>query len=791
MTTAYEDELENKNFKGNVVVLLAGRYYSKHKPDSGLPLSDGSQALFNFNGDALELGGSYTLSATGTPKFSASPVFEDGQSSLVCASTADYYRLGAGLNTWFGGRDTYKIGMRVIFGSIASGPCLFTINSTNIFAANVFAPNTIYYVVNGTAYTLAYSFVAGTEYYIEFGLLNGDPFVFVDGVTVQNVAGANVLGVANGAIGVFLDGIPTNPFVGSMRDLNIAGTFSGTNYPYHFNDTQKMIGNLTISPVLVDPRNAKTTIRSYNFSIVDKDLNFTKLFRNNESSFMGETVRIFLGRITGSFDFSDYYELPHTQLTQIGFAKETFNFKTQEAVNLMRFPIFNETAPLRFEMADTFGLSVTATGDITGFPATGTLKIDDELMTYTAKNDTTGIFTLDARGALGSEAVTHSVGATIYKVVRLAGNPLTIFLQMMLTGTYVGNVYDVLPEGMGIAPSLIDIAEIEYMRDNSFSGIEFDFYLYGIQEFLKWAEEEIFLPCNIRLVMSSNGKISLKLLDDISFQESTKVLDSDSVIASSVNYSVTDQKVINVIEILYDYNPATGEFESKYTDFDQNSVDIYGERKTYSIPSKGIKTSLGGDAFSAILVRRLLARHSTATPEISLQAHFDKSLALPGEIIRLNYNLPSSNGDRDFQNDLEIMQAGLDEGKGLVSFNLAFTAYTGLRNGYISPTDLIVSVVLQKIITVASGRGTQYRVGWKMRLSLPATGQTADAVNEIADITGDTITFVDDFSTILTTAYRVEFANYDEASEDQLRYAFASLGAADFADGKSPYLVSF
>ena len=789
---SYETELTQKAFKSNVVILLKGKYFTKYAPDSGLPLDSGILAYFPFENDALDRGRVYTMTKAGSPTFAASPTLAGGHFVLKGFSTSNYYSMGAGLNTALSALSNFRMGFRIKLESVAA-QCLFSFGSASNTALliNNSASNKVDFMIGGTTYSASYTFATQTEYYLEFGFSSGAAFVYINGVSVLSQAGPFTTPTASARLGVLYSGASNSlPFLGALKDFLIATTFTGSNYSTLAENADGTVIDLKINPVTVDPRNAKTTIRNYEFSLIDKNLMITKMFLDNENAFMGETVRIFLGRITGSFSFADYYELPQTQVTKLSFKREAFNFQTEEAINMMRYPIFNETSPLSVGIDDN-DMSIVVDQDIIGFPASGTLKIDSEFITYSAKNDGTKTFTVSARGALSSTAAEHDTGSTVYKVSTITGNPLTIFLQMMITGSYAGSPYDLLEEGMGISPSLIDVTGIETLRDESFIGDEFSFKLYGIEEFLTWAEEEILLPCNCRIVMNADGKISLSILDKNAFQEYTQTFDEDTIVPGSVNYAVSDKKIINIVEIHYDYNHVTDKYESSLIDFSERSIEIYGDRKVYKLEFKGIQTSLDGATFVQSLATRILNRFSTATPEISLQTQFDKSLTFPGEIVLLDYNLPAPTGARDFIYDLEVLQSGIDEKKGLVNFSLGFTAYTGLKFAFISASDMIVTAPAQNQITVASGRGAMYKAGWKMRLYLPASGQTADAVNEIASISGDTINFVDNFSTSLTTSYGVRFANYDEVTEEQKRYGFISEGTANFPDGKSPYLVSF
>jgi len=78
------------------------------------------------------------------------------------------------------------------------------------------------------------------------------------------------------------------------------------------------------------------------------------------------------------------------------------------------------TTTLATALTNTTGTTVVLTSSV-AFPAAGTIQIGTEFITYTANNTGTGTLTGGARGANGSTAATHSVGATITNVTSFNG----------------------------------------------------------------------------------------------------------------------------------------------------------------------------------------------------------------------------------------------------------------------------------------------------------------------------------------------------------------------------------
>ncbi|MDC3295054.1 hypothetical protein OAU79_00050 [bacterium] len=78
------------------------------------------------------------------------------------------------------------------------------------------------------------------------------------------------------------------------------------------------------------------------------------------------------------------------------------------------------TTTLATALTNTTGTTVVLTSSA-AFPATGTIQIGTEFITYTANNTGTGTLTGGARGANGSTAATHSAGAAVTNVTNYNG----------------------------------------------------------------------------------------------------------------------------------------------------------------------------------------------------------------------------------------------------------------------------------------------------------------------------------------------------------------------------------
>ena len=78
------------------------------------------------------------------------------------------------------------------------------------------------------------------------------------------------------------------------------------------------------------------------------------------------------------------------------------------------------TTTLQTALTNTTGTTIVL-ASTSAFPATGTIQIENEFITYTNNNTTTNTLTGGARGADGTTAATHSAGVTVTDISNFAG----------------------------------------------------------------------------------------------------------------------------------------------------------------------------------------------------------------------------------------------------------------------------------------------------------------------------------------------------------------------------------
>jgi hypothetical protein len=557
----------------------------------------------------------------------------------------------------------------------------------------------------------------------------------------------------------------------------------------------KCISSLVLNPTSIDIKRVNTTITSYSFRLVDFNGVISNLIAGNAASFIGKEVTIYLGRsrINTSEDaipFSDYYQLPKTRIKKVEHSDNSYSFSSNEDTDRMNQPIYDQTSALA---ADILSGTTTLTmrDAIDSFPAAGFLKINDEFLSYASKDNVAKTFLGVIRGELNSIPAAHKINTSAFLVQTITDNPLNIILRLLISGGG-GGTYDNLQDGCGIANTLIDIAEIETLKDNLFLNTQFKLSFYNVPSALKLIEEQILQPCNLRFTYSKNSKLTLAILDRAVFVEETDVIDENSI-TKYPKWSVDDSKIINSLKIAWDYDEGTNQFRKTDVIEDAASIAAYGKRTPLSFSFKGIQETLDGQDFVSTYANTILIRLSQPVAEVSISTHIDKSLQTIGDKALIKTNtIPNTDGTLNFASEMEIVERAINFQTGDVNFKLAFTSFTGIRSCYIAPSDLFSSVVNQNTVTVPPGRGAFYLVGWKVRLFDNVTRTyLADPVNTIASVVSDTITFQNNWTTTLTTNFKLKFADYDDATDSQKRYCYISDSGANFDDGKPTYRITF
>jgi len=585
----------------------------------------------------------------------------------------------------------------------------------------------------------------------------------------------------------------------------------------------KMVGSLVLNQSAIDIKKVNTTIASYTFKLLDKNGIISALILGNASGLISQDVTIWLGRSRKKStdpenDFSGYYQLPITRIKKIDHSDNSYTFSTSEDTERIARPIYAANSALSGDILS--GTTTIVMRDaIDDFPATGFVRVEKEIFSYTSKDNGTKTFSGVVRGEFGTTALAHEQDVTCYESETLTDNPLNILLQILISNGG-GGTYDVLKDGLGIDENLVDVSGIETIRDSLFTTTEVKLELSNIDSALKFIETEILQPFNLRFSYSTGAKLGLVVLDKAVFTPLIETINEDTI-TQYPKWSVDETKIINKLKISWDYDETTNKF-LKYSEFiDTVSVSAYGLRNPLAFSFKGIKTALDGQAIIDDYARIVFARFATPVAEVEVRTQIDQSLKNIGDKVYLESSkIPSSTGGLDFASDMEVTSRSINYQQNEVSFKFAFTSFTKFRSGYIAPSDLITYISTQKLIGITNGRSAKYQVGFYMRLFNTVTqvyetdppnrivkirtGENAllmeDGFSLLAEdgsplvydsLPNDLIEFEDNWATTLTTNHRIRFANYADVMANQKRFCFISDDGNDFSDTKPTYKVTY
>lgn len=591
--------------------------------------------------------------------------------------------------------------------------------------------------------------------------------------------------------------------------LNIIVDIDGVKYGTYEPDSGLAVTNEflqvkrpMINGVNVDIRKANSPIGTFSFQLVEFEFNKTSSkIMIDDTQFLEKDCIVYAGHITGSFDFADYVELARTKITSVKKIPNGYSIRTKEVSNLIAKPALG-----REDILETFILAASTTlsiFDTTAWPSSGLLLVDNEFMTYAAKDIDNKTLTGLARGLKGSTAVDHEVGSTVYFVTDLAAvNPVTMILQILLSNT--GDLsnhgtYDVLDNGLNIDPANVDIVDIENIRDTHFIGEQHSLLIWGVESMLKYLEKVLLPSTNLRFI-SINGKIGLSLLDQVDFNETVPIIDESSI-KGTPTWGLTSDKVVNVINVQYDYNFSTGKYATLETFKDNDSIATFGEKKPLKVNMQSVTTALNGAVIATERASRLLGRLATARGKVTLTCHFDKSNLQIGSNAQIVHRfLPQQGGSLGFSDQLEIMSRSIDLSKGTVKYKLEFTSYTGIRVPFIAPSPKITSVDSQSVFDVTDA--SCLKVGDRILifkdgpldidLNPTAGSYLPDTFRAIELIVGNKVTVNTAFVSTLGTDITIKLADYDEATSDQkAKYAFIGENAGFFNDGSKSYQIIF
>lgn len=239
--------------------------------------------------------------------------------------------------------------------------------------------------------------------------------------------------------------------------------------------------------------------------------------------------------------------------------------------------------------------------------------------------------------------------------VLLTGNPINIALQLLTsTGTGTNGAYDVLPavNGLGIPVAMIDVAGLEALRDAEYAGETYDFSITEPAQGKAFIEEELWATMNAYPVVRQDGKIGARRYKQTGSPLSV-TLDRSTI--CDLQWRITDQNIINVIEFHYDWNldDAKGIYSKRQTYTQVVSKNKYGRRPSMVIKSKGLKTAIGAQPILDARAWEVMKRFAEPAVALVVSTFYRHHVLEAGDIVRLTHpDVPNPRtGQRGFTDE--------------------------------------------------------------------------------------------------------------------------------------------
>ena len=535
-----------------------------------------------------------------------------------------------------------------------------------------------------------------------------------------------------------------------------------------------LLSRTRISGNAVDIRDVRTTVASLSFNLLDENGLVTSRIMSDDSNFLEKTCIIYVGFITGSFDFSNYNEFSTTKIKSINKKDNEYSFSCSEITSLLQGEIYTTLTTLVGSINETE--TTIELEDASQLPSSGEIIIDSEYISYTGItiNTLTGVI----RNINGGDSESHISGSEVFLTTTIEDNPIDILI-------------DIMENQLGIDSSDIDIATFEYIRDNKLEPQSYRFNnLYNISNAVKFMEDEILQSTFTRFIMK-NGKISLAIFDTLDIDETLPEMNEEEIIGNP-RWGIGSNKIVNSIEIHWGYDVSAGKFTriSNFTDSESSSA--FGDKKKIIYKFKGIKSDLDGSTIVSSTGNRLLARLSTTQNNIEATTFLSTSYLEVGDDVSVTHRyLPQQGGGLGMAGSrLEIMSMAPDFENGRVRYTLQPTSFSNIRIAYISPVSLLSSIVDQSTFSVDDG--SCYKVGYSLQLFDTVLNSYIGEDSVIVGINGNELTVSPPFVTTLTSTIAVHFSDYGSTSSIQ-NGNFGSIGenSGIFDDGVKVYEIYF
>jgi hypothetical protein len=365
--------------------------------------------------------------------------------------------------------------------------------------------------------------------------------------------------------------------------------------------------------------------------------------------------------------------------------------------------------------------------------------------------------------------------------------------------------YAVWPEGLGMTPREVDVAEHEFILETFLATFNYRFYISDtIEEAKTFIERQIYTPAAMySLPRGTRSSVGLHVAPfpfaDIQVIDETNVKNPDKIKLRRA----FKKNFYNNIVYKFDKNLIDDQFDAGTINVNAQSIEELGRRKDFTIEAEGMRSDLQAVSLAATAGGRLLDRYNRGAEYIeNLELFFGDGLSLePGDSVIFDAESLQITNTLDGtrvkpQKYFEVQNKSIDL-NGRATVNITDTSFDGSnRYALFSPASLVKSGSVNSILIKPSYSQPFGQNEWRKwqdfllaKIQIRNADYTNVAVTGIASISGNTITFTDPLPFTPQEDYVMEFAPYDQQTSERVKliYTHNSDGENDFGDGQAPY----
>ena len=374
--------------------------------------------------------------------------------------------------------------------------------------------------------------------------------------------------------------------------------------------------------------------------------------------------------------------------------------------------------------------------------------------------------------------------------------------------------YDVLPDGLKMDPSAVDVVQHERVRNLFHSDKFFDFLIDDNIKGREFIDEQCYRPI---ACYSIPRKSAASVTYTVGPVPGTNITTLDINNVKNANGSLrvkrtTQQAFAN--EVIYKFDP-TAQDPDKFaagvvllSAESKNRIDV--ENKAFTIEARGVRASQSGFSYAQIEAQRVIDRYKFGAEIFTAEALLRDTIQLElGDIVLFDGKdlqvSDTTKGNRQFEPRLlEVKNRNINLKTGRVQFELLNTGFSvQSRYGLMCPSSLIDKVldasrfVIKPYPFATPKFGEDEFRSWTPLLGPNETigvrvrseDYTVFEDLEVRQITENTFTLLNPATITILPNYIIEFApyNFSGVSEKQkLVYGWMTDEAA-FDDGEPPY----